>query len=274
MNDNNFLTSVGRIVEGSPWDGKTTDKNGKPLLTLSGQPKTEYYLALAIAKNDPQWPAQKQKIDLVARAGFPNLFDAQGNCIRPDFHFKIIDGDSTVPNRNNIRPCDKTGFPGHWILRMQSGFAPSCCKNVDGRYEALTDPTSIKRGYYVRVAGNIAANNSQQSPGVYINMTMIELIGYGEEIQSGPSAQDVFGSAPVAQLPVGASSIPVANPGTVPPATNMPPPVVPDYGFPNMPPPPPPPVMNKKYIVDGNQYTADQLKNVGYTDEMINDLPF
>ena len=194
--ETNFTTPVGRLVQGSVFTGQDKDRDGNPLVykrgANAGQPRTSYFIAIAISKTDPGWPALEAQIKAVAKAGFPTLFNADGTCLRPDFAFKIIDGDSAVPDQRGHAPNTKTGFPGHWVLRMTSGFAP---KVFDSSNRPLIDPESIKRGYYIRVAGGIKANGDTAKPGVYLNFNMVRLERTGEEIVSGPSAEDVFGDA-------------------------------------------------------------------------------
>ena len=207
-----LTTPVGRIVQGEPFKPQTKDAEGRPLVVKTGpnagQPTTRHFIGLAIAKAEPAFTALQAKAVEVARAGFPQMFDAAGNCTNPNFAFKITDGDSVVPNQKGVKPCDREGFPGHWVIGFSNGFAP---KIYTQRGEAIiTDPTGMKRGDYVRVNAQLKDNESLQQPGLYWNHNMIELCAYGTEIQAGPSGADVFGDAPTA-LPQGASATPVAS---------------------------------------------------------------
>lgn len=270
----NILTPVGRIVQGDCFKGRATDMQGNPLTIKSGpnagQPRTEWFVALAIPKDDPGWPVLQAAIHQAARAGFPNMFDAQGNCTNPNFSFKYIDGDSQVAGPTGRRPCDNEGFPGHWILKFRSGFAPQCFSR--GGASILTDPDSIKRGYYVRISGSVVGNDSPVRPGVYLNLTMVELCGFGEEIKTGPDGAAVFGGTPAGALPPGASPTPLAAP-TVPAAAQP----VPQTA-PGAPPPPAPDFLNppaaaRTYTLgDGKQYTAEQLLAAGWTQAQIDGL--
>jgi hypothetical protein len=183
-------------------------------------------MAIAIPKTDPGFDALYQTIYNEARQSFPSLFDAQGNCINPKFAFKVTDGDSQVPNTRGTKPCDREGFPGHWILNFSGGYAPKCY--TAGGAELITDPNMIKRGYYIRIYGSVKGNGSQQQPGIFLNHSMVELVGYGEEIVSGPDGSAIFGGQPAGQLPAGASSTPVApstpmaQPGNAPAAPATP----------------------------------------------------
>jgi hypothetical protein len=219
-----ILTPVGRLVQGDCFVPQTTDSEGKPLLIKNGpnagQPRVEYYIAVAIPKTDQGFAAIWAQMHGFSKQSFPALFDAAGNCLNPAFAFKMTDGDSQVPNSKNAKPCDKEGFPGNWILGFSGGFAPKCY--TAGGAELITNPEMLKRGYFIRIYGNLASNKSQQQPGIYLNHSMVEMVGYGEEINSGPSGDAVFGAAPAGALPAGASATPLAN--SAPIAQGMAPP--------------------------------------------------
>lgn len=218
-----FISPVGRLVGGDPWKGNTTDFQNQPLVVKTGanagQPRTEYFVQIAIPKTNPDFNAFYATIVAESRAAFPSLFDAAGNCVFAAFAFKVSDGDDQTVNLKGKRPCDREGFPGHWIVNFSGGFAPKCYNLA---HAPLLDPTSIKRGDYVRISGMCNGNNSATTPGVYLNPGLIELVGYGEAITSGPDAAVVF--ATPAALPAGASATPLAGPG--------PPPVAPVPGVP------------------------------------------
>jgi hypothetical protein len=217
-----FLSPVGRLVQGDCFNGNDKDQKGVPLTIKTGpnkgQPTKKYFQAIAFPKNDPAIMAQFGELygNLTAegKAGYPQFFDAQGNCTHPRFALKVVDGDGI--DQDGQPNNKKEGFAGHWILKCSSTYPPRCF--ADGKYDpsqVLTPDQSsrIKRGYFVRVAGTIAPNTGSEVPGVYVNANMVELIGYGPEITSGPQAQAVFGAAPVAAMPAGMSSTPMAPPG-------------------------------------------------------------
>lgn len=233
-----FLSPVGRMVQGDAFEPQTKDQQGNQLLVKTGpnkgQPTQRFFIAVAFRKDDPAFGAFYQQLASVARSAWPQWFDAAGNCTHPRFSMKVMDGDGVDDNGRPNR--DKPGFAGHWIVKFGSSFAPKCF--YAGRYaphEQIQDKKAIPRGYYVRVAGTLESNNNDQKPGIYVNLGMIELVG-GEPsmiIQSGPDASAVFGgSAP--QLPAGVPAVvmgnvpPAAMPGlpptpTAPPAQTLPP---------------------------------------------------
>lgn len=253
-----FTSPIGRLVWGSTSKPQTKDADNKPLVIKTGpqagQPTQRYAFGLAIAKgpethwNQTPWGAL---IWNTAIAAWP-----QGQTGAPSFAWKVTDGDSTVPNKRNNKPCDQEGYKGHWILSFSSSFAPKTY-NATGTEPVPAD--SIKTGFYVQVAGSVAGNDSTQNPGVYLNHSMVALAGFGPEIVSGPdptaagfgagvAAPAGMSAVPVAGLPTGAPApvaavpLPVAAPAVPLPA---PTPVVPSPAILAPPPiaaaPPPPP---------------------------------
>ena len=223
MSNTYLLTPVCRLVMGDPFEPETTDADGKPLVVKSGAnigaPRVSYFIAVAIPKTDPTFGALWETVRAIGAAAFPREHTL------PSFAWKITDGDDQTPNKKGKRPCDREGFPGHWVLHMSSGLAPSVW--TLGGAERIVDPSRVKVGDYVRVNFSAAGNKSSQNPGIFLNPSMIELVGYGEAIVSGPQASAIFGAAPAA-LPPGASSTPVASaPPIAPPA---PAPVAPATG--------------------------------------------
>lgn len=199
MSGNEFTTPVGRLVQGDPFKANTTNMKGKPLTNTDGSPRVEYFVAIAVAKTDPGWPVLWAQLQAVGQAGFPG-----GQSQRTDFSWKIIDGDNAVNAK-------KEGFAGHWVLRFTNGFPPTIYTK-DG-LEVIVDPNGVKRGDYVRVYGDAVANGKPDAgeAGIYLNWRIMELIGYGEAIQSGPDGKEIFGGANSAALPAGASTTPVAS---------------------------------------------------------------
>ena len=221
-----FLTPAGRLVQGDPFEAQTKNMQGQPLMTQSGQPTQRYFIAVAFSKMvngqpNAEFAALWQKLEATGRAGFPGL-----NLLPPwdpacRFSWKVMDGDGV--DDNGKPNANKEGFAGHWVVKFQSSFAPRCFHA--GHYaphEQIQDPKLIKRGYFVRVAGTVEGNGNAQRPGIYVNLSMVELAGQGPEIVSGPDAASIFGGNPVAQLPAGATPLPMhaaagGLPGGLPP---------------------------------------------------------
>lgn len=300
-----FTTPVGRIVAGDLFTPRTTDHAGAPLVVKTGanagQPRQEYYIGLAIAKTDPNFGALWAAMTQAGRQGFPTLFDAQGQCLRQDFAFKLIDGDSTVMNQNNNRPCDKEGYPGHWVLNLATSIAP---KIYDRNNQLIAaESKAVKRGDYVRVHLSIAPNGNAQKPGIYLNPVAVQFSHAGEEIFSGIDAAAIFGANPMPAAPVGAvttpqptlaampvgttapatptvatpaAAAPVTAPATPMAAVPSPQPVAvqpaPDFLNP-APVAPVAPVVEEKFLINGQAWTRAQLQASGWNDDQINAQP-
>jgi hypothetical protein len=288
----NFVTPVGRLLQGDPAVGNTVDrKTGKPLTDKAGNPKTSYYLALGIPKTTNGQTIRSEQglliignpVDLInmlraeGKAGFPGLFDVNGNCVRQDFAFKYIDGDSTAMNQDNKRWCDIEGFPGHWVFKFNTTLPIDLYDMNNGRINPQASP--IKRGHYIRVLGNMAAGTDATKPSVFLNPSAVMHVAYGPEI-TGFDTSSAFAGLPPSQLPAGASTVPVASaslpagvtpviPQYAPPATQYAPPVQSAAPGPVVqpvasfltPPAPvaPPPVAETRYSVNGAAYTRSQL---------------
>ena len=271
----NFTTPVGRLVGGSLYKPQDKDADGKPLLTKDSKPTVRYWLPLAIPKGQEthwsQTPWGKAIWDVGVKA-FGQAASA------PSFAWKIVDGDSTVPNKRGKAPCTNEGYPGHWVLNFGGTYAPKAVNKDGSAY--LLEPDAIKAGYYVQIAGSVSDNKPSQSPGVYLNYALVSLQGFGPEISQGMNpAEAGFGQAP---LPAGASPVPV---GGMPAATvftgagtgwGAAAPVAPIAVTPNpsflMPPPAAPvaappaaPVMTPK----ANGVTYEQYRAAGWTDAQL-----
>ena len=284
-----FLTPVGRLVQGDAFTAsQKKDDNGKPVFKEDGvTPVMQYYVAIAIAKNSPEWPAFYAQLVNEARTGYPQYFDpATGQCRVATFAFKVTDGDGV--DKYGRPNSQKEGFAGHWIVKFTTQIAPRVMHK--GQY--LTDTNAIKRGYYVRVYGSAKANIGAKSPGLYMNHQGVELIGYGPEIVGGADVAEKF-AAPVGVLPAGMSAVPLAPTaptapagagfpvaGALPtppgaPALPTPPGAAPQLpstpgALPTPPgagPTPPAPVFTMTALANGA--TREQLLQGGWTDEML-----
>ena len=210
-----FTSPVGRIVRGSLYDPQTEDFEGRPLVIKTGanagKPRVDYFFALAIAKGGEQHWNQTPWGRLIWDAGQKAWPSGQANS--PSFSWKITDGDSPVPDKRGRKPCDREGYPRHWVLAFSSSYPPRIF-NSNGT-QAITEPGAVKLGYYVQVAGSVSGNGSPNQPGVFLNHSMIALAGYGAEIVVGPDpSQAGFGGQ---ALPAGASATPIGDMGAAPP---------------------------------------------------------
>lgn len=241
-----FTSPVGRIVQGDVFVAQTKDQQGNLRVHKSGpnigQPAPQFFVALAIPKLNPANPAEwnpdwlpfMAMLHRVATTEWPSLFNAatpDANLfgilakpsVNPLFTFKVKDGDGL--DRNGKNNADKEGFAGHWIVSFASSYAPKVVRPTSpGTWETIADPAIVKRGYWGRIAGSVTGNDSPNTPGLYVNLDMFELLGQGVEIVGGPDAATAF-AAPAA-LPPGVSTIPVASAAMPPvPGTPASPPV-------------------------------------------------
>lgn len=197
-----FLIPVGRFVEGAIYISNTTDIDNKPLVYKSGkntgQPRVEFYFAVAIAKDhNSHWASTVwgSKIYNPVVSSFPN-----GQTNNPGFSWKIVDGDSQEVNTKGRRFCDKEGFAGHWIVKFKNGFAPKVWDVAEGKY--ILEPEFVKPGDYIEVSGNIVDNTSIQKPGIILNHEIIGFRHAGRRINLGIDPKNIgFG---VSELPAGA----------------------------------------------------------------------
>lgn len=284
----NFLTPVGRLISGSVTESRKEDSEGRPLVFKSGpnagQPREEYGIGIAVPKTQPDWKmeAWAQPLLQAGQRDFPHLFSAPGQLANPAqaFAFKVTDGDSQIPNTRGNKPCDMDGAPGNWVIWMNNGFAPKLYKwdNASNRAVALAPNEEIKRGYYIEAFGSAQGNNAQgMQSGIYINLSMVCLRAYGDEIVSGPSVEAAgFGGG---ALPTGASTMPTggtSTPQTPPPVQQVasiappPPPATDLMNGPqgDMAPPPPPPV-EEMFSYNGKTQSRDAWKAAGWVDEQI-----
>lgn len=267
-----ITSPVGRLVFGSLYDAVTKDYDGNPLVVKSGpdagKPRVDYRFGLAIPKGSEQHWNQTPWGQIIWRVGataFPNQHQ------RPDFAWKIFDGDSTVPNRRGNKPCDNEDFRGNWILTFSSGFAPKVC-NADGS-AYLTEPGHVKTGYYVQVFFEVDGNGNPNNPGVYLNHRIVSFQAFGKEILTGIDPKQAgFGNAP---LPAGASAAPIAGIATTTPPPATPPAapvsVTPHPGIltPPVTPPAPPAAPARQMTPKAAGQTYEAYIAAGWTDALL-----
>ena len=210
----NILLPVGRLIEGSLYTFTTHDMNGEPRIYKSGpkqgQPKPEFFFSLAIKKMGEQSWAQTpwgQQIYALAVRAFP-----RGEYQSPAFSWKIVDGDSTIPNEKGMKPCDRQGYAGCWVVRLKTTFAPGLINRDTGLKLDLPDG-AIQLGDYIQPIAEVMRNSEKShKPGIYITPKYVAFCGYGERIQLGINPQQVQWSR---ELPTGASATPVGISPTV-----------------------------------------------------------
>lgn len=276
-----FTTPHARLIRGNPnelRDKKGTDGKVKTKLDqATGQQVAvrECYFEIAIPKGtERHWAETEwgQKPWQAAARDFPQMYQ------NPAFAFKIVDGDSTVPNRKGKVPAQTANYPGNWIIKCSSGFIPNRYRRASsGGFEQITDPSIFKLGHWVQVQISVRGNDSNETPGVFLNPNQLCWSAFGEEIFVGPDVDSAgFGAAP---LPPGASAMPVGGAAVMPAAPGAPIPGLP--AAPGAPaafaPPLPPaapvaapaPVVPQLVPVPGAAYSIEQCRAGGWTDDQI-----
>lgn len=194
-----FYLPTGRIVMGDPHSIQENDQQGR---------KREHptvFFAVAVPKTDPYVNGILGTINQVARTYYqnmPHIMDQiNKGLIAENFAWKVDDGDSQ-------KNAGREGFAGCWVFRFSTSIFPVKCGDSQNN---PIDPTMIKCGYYVDVSASVAPNTlTDKNAGVYLNPNGVRLLGYGQEIQSGPTIGQMFKDKPAA-LPPGASAVPVAT---------------------------------------------------------------
>jgi len=226
-----LFSPVGRQVQGSILDIRTTDAKGNPLKTMDGKDKQTVFFAMAFPKTQAAWWFEPDPLWMAiyneGRQGYPMHFNPDGSCKLPRFAWKVMDGDGVDDDGkpNNQKP----GMAGHWILKFSSTYPPKVMHG--GSY--ITDPKALKNGWFYRVLVGGQANIGSPKPGVFLNPLGVELIAMGEEIQGGADIAGAIAAAGQAVLPAGAIALPPGFAGQGGTAPNMRPP-----GAGNMAPPP------------------------------------
>lgn len=221
---------VGRLVAGHPMESKQKVKKGVPQVDGQGQPVMQIYFGVAVPKaGEADWKhtAWGQMIQAEGTKGYPN-----GETLRPDFAWKIVDGDSPIPNQNRVIPKNKEGYPGHWVLNCSTEIGPVRVFHP-GKFDALQliqNKAEVKCGDYCRVLISCKANTAPKTgemgkPGVYLNPVAFELSRPGQEIYQGPDLNSFFGDGAAAQTaqapayaPPQAAAPPASPPVAAPPA--------------------------------------------------------
>lgn len=272
------LFPVGRMIGGSVYKPQPElDNFKKPKLNADGTPRTSFNFGVAIPKQGEAHWSQTPWGALVHNVG---ASAHPQHCKSPSYAWKIVDGDSTVPNKAGRRPCDQEGQPGHWIIWFKQTWAPKLV--TDKGQVQLIEPDQIMPGYYVEVFANVVGNGTSPSPGVYINPQAVNRVAFGEKLATASVDTTAVGFGAGA-LPAGASVTPIgggfnpqqqgnsqqAYPMAVPkPAAMFPPP---NPAFLAVPPAPvmapPPPVHVMLPLAGGATY--EQMIGAGWSDAQL-----
>jgi Protein of unknown function (DUF2815) len=227
----------GRIVQGDLYVANDTDFRTKQKKVFpaghakAGQPKITYFFAVAIPKvpGHTHW-AQTDwggPIWQFGHTAWPKLIDTRtGQITRDDFAWKIEDGDSQKPNKNNRVNANTEGFPGCWVVACSSAFAP---KILDTNFGPITEPGAVKRGFWVEAVATVDTNESEGNPGVYINGEFVMFRAIDKEISGMIDPRTIAGFGRAA-LPNGVQAVGVA--ALAQPSAALPTPGAAPAGFP------------------------------------------
>ncbi len=261
------VTISGRVVNGHPMTRRPVTRKDPvtkveiPVMDrVTGLQVTDCYFAVAVPKaGETDWKqtAWGQQIHNRAKQDWPN-----GEHGHPNFSWKIIDGDSLVPNKKNKIPAEREGWPGHWVIHCSTRFSVKCYHV--GKYDPMTDQiqeeNQIKCGDYCRAVLGIKGNNPSETAGIYIDPLLFELSRAGTPIinDTGPSAADKFGGG--APATPAATMMPGQGPAVpVVPATDLLQPAAP---------------VEVKYLdANGNAFTEAVLLAAGFQPAQIAAMP-
>lgn len=216
----NLWSGPGRLIMGSLTEKGDKDAKGQPI----PEDKQRFFFGVAIPKSDPNFNDLWTKLFTMAATDYGNtplvMNQIQQGLAAPQFAWKIDDGDAPNYDRNTgqIRPTPEYK-KGCWILKFSTSFPVSCCDNMNRDISAA----DIKRGDYVDVIFNSTVNeNVDHTAGIYLNPVAVRRLGFGEPIAGMAPASSVFGQAPAAVLPPGASAMPTAGgPPPLPPGASV-----------------------------------------------------
>lgn len=280
-----ILFPVGRLIQGSLYEPKTTDAEGNLLIVKNqkslrfGLPKVEYYLGVAIPKTpgiahwshevnpNPRIGAWGAKIASAAQTFWGDLVNQT-----KDFSWKVLDGDSLDYDKSTPpkRICDKPNHAGNWILTFGGEKAPKIVNSDGSAY--ILEKDVVKRGYYIQVNANVTTNGSSQNKGIKLYHNLVSFQYPGEEIVTALDPASIGfggGSAPVGVIPVGIQrdSLPSISMPQPPVGLIAPPPsIIPNHGFVNQVGTPPPPTAIRMLK---NGATFDNYIAAGWTEAQI-----
>lgn len=215
-----FHTPAGRFVSGSMTEKRTVGHNGKPIELE----KQTFDFGIAIQKDAPGLGEMFQGIAAFAKQGYSTAPHIQQRVdlwfqTMSGFSMKITDGDK--PNTQGQINDNMKGCFILWFSTMGAVIA------ADAQNTQI-DINTIKRGWYVDVAGAIRVNGlTDHNAGIYMNPRCVRMLGEGDEILGGLTVEAALENAPTAPtaLPAGArpiGSTPVAPATSGAPGTGMP----------------------------------------------------
>lgn len=296
------FTFTGRLVQGDPATLGPVQKDtrtGQPKLTREGQPVRQFFVAVAVPKiesqrliipGNPSYEQVRAIIDTDARVSWPQFFGQRhqgmqypanlpADCTNPKFANKIVDGDGF--DEKGQPNSAKDGWAGCWIIKSVTMFAPKIYEwTASGWQETIHTGRKIKCGDYITVSGDCTSNESDQTPGMYMNMDTVSFEQEGVAIigANNVDPNEALGSrgAPPpaaqqqgnAQNPAGAGAASHGAPAhgtqgfTIAPGYS-------GYRDPNAGAGAPPPPPSGPQMTAAAQYTYEQYIASGWTDATL-----
>lgn len=244
-----------RLVMGSFFTLNTKDHERKP---LSDESKHNWFVAFAVPKG-PQWDAI---FNVMHTTAVNDPLCGPALCGMQGFNWKIEDCDAPDNPKNlgtDSRPA------GHMLIKFTRYKLMGPPPVVDGSYQPIINPSSIKCGDYFLISASTKFNGAKTvntNAGMYQNINGAMFAEAGEAIISEGSfdAASAFAGmqgGTVSNSGVSQVGAPVA---AVTPAHDL---VKPGAAIA---PPPPLVAVEPKYNVAGHVYTKTQLVDAGYTD--------
>lgn len=296
-----YTSPIGRIVQGNPLVGnpQTIQNTNTPKLGKDNTQLVNWYANVAFDKANPKTMEMITAIFTEAARLYPALFPFgyqaaartdtappihAGGCIRSDFAFKLKDGDGY--DTNGKPHALKEGWKGCWIVQISTYAGAMRVVNGLTANSPITEvgsgPNHIKTGDFAICCLDIKTNgwagDGQSKPGIFMNPDLLQLVGYGDAIVSGPNPDEMLKDAAAAAggyVPAGMSATPSAAPlpGALPqplalPGTAGPLPTA--LGLPSI---TPPVALALPAVVAAPQYTlSPEAVAAGHTKEALNAL--
>lgn len=196
-----------RHVMGSLTQLNTKDHTGQP---ETNENKHHWFMGFAVPKAewDPIWNHMYN-----TAANDPACTAAL--CGQAGFNWKIEDCDAP----ENPQNLGKPSYPaGHMLIKFTRYKVMGCVSLVDGNYQPIVNPASVKKGDYFYVAASTKFNGAatvKTNAGMYQNLEGLMFAAGGEEIVSegGFNAANAFAGVQGGQVAAGQQA-----PATTPPA--------------------------------------------------------
>lgn len=301
------FTFTGRLVQGDPCTLGPVQKDtrtGQPKLTREGQPIRQFFAALAVPKvpaqrliipGNPTYEDVRAIIDQDARLAWPQFFGQRHqnmqypsnlplDCTNPKFANKIVDGDGF--DEKGQPNSAKDGWAGCWVIKAVTMFAPKVYEwTASGWQETIHTGRKIKCGDYITLSGDCTSNESDQTPGMYMNMDTVSFEQEGVAIigANNVDPNEALGSrgAPPnppagnahGQPPAGAGAASHGAPAHGTPGSTTAPGYSgyrdPNAGAPPPPNPSAPPPPAGPQMTAAAAFTYEQYRASGWTDEAL-----